>query len=204
MADRQRFTLGSSSPRRSDLLVSAGFQFDVDVANIDEAALVDPFESDPAAIVARIAQAKFAAFPVDPRQPALLTADTLVACDDTILGKPASEQHLRDMLGHMSGRPVTVVSAVCVGRRGEEPLTEVVSTAVVLRELASREIERYVATGVGMDKAAGLALQAQAKPFISAVDGCWSNVVGLPLCAATRLLGSATRCSVGLCGRHDR
>ena len=196
-------------------MAGAGLRFDVQVVDIDEAALIDSSQRDPSVVVERIAQAKFAAFPVDSDQPLLLTADTLVSCDDAIMGKPQSDQHLRDMLVHMSGQPVTVVTAVCVGSRGEAAKTEIVSTTVVLRELRADEIERYVSTGAGRDKAGGLALQAQAKPFISAVTGCWSNVLGLPVCAATALLDSVIalqpvaalecekQCSVELCGSYD-
>ena len=86
---------------------------------------------------------------------------------------------------------------------------ETVTTTVTLRELTSDEIEAYVATDVGLDKAGGLALQSEAMSFIDAVDGCWANVLGLPLCAVARLLGlsasgptSSGRCTPRLCGSY--
>lgn len=204
------FTLGSASPRRSDLLASLGVRFQVETVDIDEAAIAASPDTSPHQIVERIARAKFAAFPAAAGE-VLLTADTLVACDGAVLGKPASDQHLVDMLSRMSGRDLQIVTAVCVGHRGAAPSVEGASTVVRLRELTPPEIDDYVATGVGKDKAAGLALQAEAKPFITSVAGCWSNVLGLPLCVAHRLLRQytvpsgalSTRCSVELCGRYD-
>jgi septum formation protein len=199
--------------------------FDIEAIAIDEELFVDPDERDPSVIVERIARAKFAAFPVGSDRRLLLTADTLVACDGSILGKPASRDHLVSMLGHMSGRPLVIATAVCVGDRGAAPAVGLVTTTVELRTLTAADIESYVATGAGMDKAGGLALQSEASLFIQLVRGCWSNVVGLPLCAASQLLRPAlgyaepahtdlgssvrrsamgdVRCSAELCGRHD-
>ena len=215
------FTLGSASPRRADLLASLGLAFDIEAIAIDEESFVDPDDQDLSVIVERIARAKFAAFPVGSDRRLLLTADTLVACDGSILGKPVSPDHLVSMLGYMSGRPLAIATAVCVGDRGAVPAVGLVTTTVELRTLTATDIKGYVATGAGMDKAGGLALQAEAAPFIQSVRGCWSNVVGLPLCAASRLLrpalghaelGNSVRrsamgdvaCSAELCGRHDR
>lgn len=203
------FTLGSASPRRADLLRSANLSFDIETVDIDERALLGPGETDPRVIVERIAHAKFNAFGDAPRgHGLLLTADTLVACRGAVMGKPDSSEHLAAMLGQMSGSELHVASAVCVGPRVGRPALEVVSTVVSLHELTSADIDRYVMTGAGLDKAGGLALQAQAKPFIRSVRGCWSNVLGLPLCAALRLLGvtrdgAPAECSVGLCGSYD-
>lgn len=200
-------TLGSASPRRADLLTLLGINFDVDVVDLDEHALIDPGEQDPRVIVEKIARAKFAAFPANHADVPLLTADTLVACHGAVMGKPATNVELIAMLGAMSARDVHIVTAVVVGRRGQTPQVETVTTVVALRPITPDEIQAYVATGVGMDKAGGLALQAQAKPFIEQVRGCWSNVLGLPLCAVSRLTAtsgsSPTTCSVELCGSHE-
>jgi len=189
-------TLGSASPRRADLLASLGLAFDIEAVTIDEESFIDPDERDPGVIVERIARAKFAAFAAGPVHRLLLTADTLVACDGSVFGKPDSPDHLMSMLGYVSGRPLAIATAVCVGDRGAAPAVELVTTTVELRTLTTAEIDSYVATGAGIDKAGGLALQAQAAPFIQSVRGCWSNVVGLPLCAASRLLRPALGNSV--------
>ena len=202
--------LGSASPRRADLLRQLGVEFVVEPIDIDEQALVAT--SDIVATVTRIAEAKFAAF-ADRGDRRLLTADTLVACNGVLFAKPGSDDDVASMLRAMSGQTLTIATAVCVGHVGSQPTTEVVTTRVDLRDLETSEIARYVATGVGLDKAAGLALQAEAGDFIAAVDGCWSNVLGLPLCAVAAALelevsddrqvwsaGERTFCSVELCG----
>ena len=202
-------TLGSASPRRAALLDSIDVDYVVDTVALDEDALVAATEHDPVAAVSRIARAKFAAFPRSTERPStLLTADTLVACDGSILSKPGSPDDLRQMLRSMSGNSVEIATAVCVGDRGAEPVLETVTTHVRLRVLTADEIEWYLATGTGMDKAGGLALQAEAGRFIESVEGCWANVLGLPLCAVDVLLdrtqdaapARARRCVPALCG----
>ena len=168
--------LGSASPRRADLLRRLGVSFVVETIDIDEQALVA--SNDVVAVVSRIAQAKFAAFAEqdEPREGPLLTADTLVACNGEILGKPNRNDDVTAMLSAMSGQSLTIATAVCFGLVGAAPLTEVVTTRVDLRELDEGHIARYVASGVGLDKAAGLALQAEAGEFIATVDGCLSLI----------------------------
>jgi septum formation protein len=207
-AARQRLILGSASPRRAALLESLRVPFVVEAGSIDEESVVHSAERDPRRTVARIAQAKFAAFArAEDDSSQLLTADTLVACDGVIMGKPQSSDHLTDMLRQMSGRSLTIATAVCFGVRGSVPAPEIVATTVGLRDLSGAEIAAYVAGGSGMDKAGGLALQAEANHFIEAVEGCWSNVLGFPLCAVATLLKLEPsssqrdqRCSVDLCG----
>ncbi len=205
---RLRLTLGSASPRRAALLESLGLPFVVETVDIDEQSFVHTAERDLRRTVERIAQAKFVAFGRgEDDSSLLLTADTLVACDGVIMGKPQSSDHLTTMLRQISGRSLTVATAVCFGVRGSVPVPEIVTTTVWLRDLSGAEIATYVASGTGMDKAGGLALQAEANHFIDSVEGCWSNVLGFPLCAVATLLGlepSASprdqRCSVDLCG----
>ncbi len=207
-----KVTLGSASPRRADLLRSLGVDFDVEVVELDENAFIDELERDPRILAETIARAKFAAFPANGTDRLLLTADTLVACNGTVMGKPTTNRRLAAMLASMSGCNLEIATAVCIGHRGAEPQVEMVTTVVELRPLTVEEIQRYVATGAGMDKAGGLALQAQAKPFIRTVGGCWSNVVGLPLCVVSLLLAAESTertyvpspCSVILCGSYDR
>jgi len=181
VADQPRLVLGSASPRRADLLKQLGVAFTVEVVPIDEDELFDAAlsASDTAA---RIAQAKFAAFAPMHDDPILLTADTVVTANGATMGKPLSPKHLHEMLTAMSGQHVQITTAVCLGTAGTDPDTDTVSTSVALRDLTADEINRYVQTGIGMDKAGGLALQSRARPFIASVDGCWSNVLGLPVC----------------------
>ena len=204
--------LGSASPRRSALLQRLGVSFRVQPCDLDEASLID--DSPCLVVVKRIARAKFDALAEtirDEPPPVLLTADTIVVCDGNLLGKPKDADDAVRMLRLMSGRWHRVVTAVCAGTVGQEPSAREVETRVKLRELSPDELSAYMATGEALDKAGALALQGAAGSFVEQVEGCWSNVVGLPPCAVTELLDlvpvggiESGRCSVALCGRHGQ
>jgi len=207
----QALTLGSGSPRRAALLSSLGVDFVVETIEIDEPAVVArPADQVPVPgteAVAQIAAAKFAAFDESAFDGLLLTADTLVECDGVVMGKPDTAADVEAMLHQMSGRSLEISTAVCVGTVGTSPTPSTVTTTVVLRDIAAHEISRYVASDVGLDKAGGLALQSEAADFIQEVSGCWSNVLGLPLCVTAEALDLAPhglaqidRCSPSLCG----
>lgn len=226
MAEPISIVLGSASPQRATLLASLGVTFDVESVDLDEAALVLADDPDGTASVRRIAQAKYAALASRPglaasegvRHEVLLTADTLVVSGSTILGKPDCDGGVREMLTQVSGQRLVISTAVCTGRRGEQPEVNTVSTVVRLRTIDPGEIEVYVASGIGLNKAGALALQSGARPFVATLDGCWSNVLGLPLCVVAsalatflgpariegRMTAAGPGCSVELCGSCRR
>ena len=104
-----KVTLGSASPRRADLLRSLGVDFDVEVVELDEHAFIDELERDPRVLAETIARAKFAAFPANGTDRLLLTADTLVACNGSVMGKPTTNRRLTAMLASMSGRELEIL-----------------------------------------------------------------------------------------------
>lgn len=184
--------LASASPRRADLLTEAGYTFRVEPVEIDETAARSGFaDGDIVAATGAIARAKFAAFSAASASAAkstVLTADTLVACRGATMGKPDSPGAVAEMLAQMSGQSILITTAICVGSPGDDPQHATVSTTVQLTELTPNQVDGYVQANVGLDKAAGLALQAEARPFIATLDRCWSNVLGLPMCAVHALL----------------
>jgi len=198
--------LGSSSPRRHALLAELGLRFvgrNADIAeHVDHAnSAVDNAR--------RLARAKFEAISVssvdDPVTAgiALLTADTLVSCGANVLSKPRDRHDAQRMLELVSGRSVEVTTALSFGAIGHvTPTSETqTSTTVALRQLGSNEIARYLDTGAGDDKAGALALQHDALPFVTSVQGCWANVIGLPLCVVSSLVSEVTRsCTEDFCG----
>jgi septum formation protein len=122
----------------------------------------------------------------------ILAADTDVVLDGTILGKPCDEQDAIAMLRALRGREHEVLTGIvvldpAVGERWET----IVSSLVRILRLTDDEIARYVATGEPMDKAGGYAIQGEAASMVESVEGCYTNVVGLPLCATAELLYSA-------------
>jgi len=178
------FVLASASPRRRELLTQLGYRFEVIPADVDES--VDDVET-PTHYVARLALAKAAA--VLERHPArtVLGADTTVVCGDEILGKPRGPKEGVRMLQQLSGRAHEVLTGVAVcSSLGRD--VQVVVSRVHFRDLSSAEIDAYVASGEGRDKAGGYGIQAIGSIFVRHLEGSYSGVVGLPLCETELLL----------------
>lgn len=179
--------LASGSPRRHELLARLGVEFEVRPTDTDEQPL--PGEA-PDALARRLALAKARAA-ARPGAVAL-GADTDVALDGEIFGKPRDEAEARQMLRRLAGRTHQVWSGVALVEVGPDGLprreaVEVVRSDVRFRDLTDGEIAAYAATGEPLDRAGAYAIQGGAAPFVAELAGDLSNVVGLPL-AATRAL----------------
>jgi septum formation protein len=197
---RVRLVLASASPRRAELLRAAGFVFDTLAVDHDER--VWPGES-PDVYVRRLAMEKSAgamallaaspmatgtASPDNVRdQVVVLGADTTVVIDGEILGKPCDGLDAERMLRRLSGRRHDVMTGVSL-RRGSTELGAVVTTAVVCSALTDDDVSWYVASGEGLDKAGGYAIQGLASRFMPRIEGSYSNVVGLPIACVVELL----------------
>jgi septum formation protein len=181
-----RLILASASPRRAELLSSAGFEFEVAPADVDESRL--PGEQ-PASYALRVAVAKADAAARADRHAGgvVLAADTVVVVGDRILGKPTDDADARSMLGLLSATVHIVLTAVVV-RGGAVQRSEVVSTRVHFRRLTDEDIAWYIQTREPEGKAGAYAIQGRAARFIDWIDGSWSNVVGLPIATVDRLL----------------
>ncbi len=194
--------LASASPRRRELLTQAGFEFLVEPASLDETAL--PQESA-AAYVQRLAvekaQAVLARHP-NPREPAVvLAADTAVVVPGLaeqggeILGKPVHAADAARMLTLLSGRThavLTGVAAVSSSAPGRI-FSDVEITQVTMNVIAAKEIAAYVGSGEPMDKAGAYAIQGYAARWIPYIEGCYFNVVGLPIARVVALLAEAAQ-----------
>jgi septum formation protein len=195
----QTLILASASPRRRELLSQAGFVFEVHPAHISEDPLPD---EDPIAYVVRLAREKAqAVFEERVSHPGdkgvsgdiaplvVLGADTTVTLDGHILGKPENSADAARMLRLLSGRTHWVITGVAVvTAKGVEIAAEV--TGVRFLALSDEEIAKYVATGEPMDKAGGYAIQGRAARWIPRIEGCYFNVVGLPLALVSTMLES--------------
>jgi len=181
--------LASASPRRRELLTQAGFGFEVRPADIDESVL--PGE-DPVAYVTRLARGKaeavFAAVAPERPQVVVLGADTTVAVAGKILGKPESEEDAARMLRLLSGKTHRVITGVAVVRSAGVQVSAEVTEVHFLR-ISESEILEYVASGEPMDKAGAYAIQGYAARWIPRIDGCYFNVVGLPISLVASMLG---------------
>lgn len=170
-----KLVLASASPRRSELLSNLGLEFEIIMPQIDETPQAG---EAPRAFAERLAQEKAEA--VD-AVGTIIAADTIVVHQDRILGKPTNEAHAREMLTNLSGQTHEVITGVCI-RQGSRSVVFSVSTEVVFRTLTEREIEAYIASGCPMDKAGAYAIQGGAAHMVRAINGSYTNVVGLPLC----------------------
>lgn len=184
-----RLILASSSPRRAEVLRNAGFVFEVVPSTADEA---EGEKGNPAALAERLARRK--AEEVAARFAAqdgvvVLGADTVVVVDDALLGKPASAEEAIAMLSRLSGRAHEVITGVALAAPGttRRALAHEM-TRVFFRPLTRQEIEAYVATGEPMDKAGAYAVQGQGARLVTRVEGCYFNVMGLPVALVDRLL----------------
>lgn len=175
--------LASASPRRRELLESLGCRFTVQKPDIDETPR--PGER-PGPFAERLAKEKAEAIPCD-ADTVLIAADTIVVQGTTILGKPLDEAHAYEMLSGLSGRTHQVITGVCV-RKGTRSSVFSVTTQVIFRPLKKAEIISYIASGCPMDKAGAYAIQGGAAHMVKAINGSYTNVVGLPLCELHEVL----------------
>ncbi len=168
--------LASASPRRAHILQELGVSFTVRPANVDESLL--PGE-DGSTAAERLARAKALAVSEDEDLP-VLAADTIVLCDDDVLGKPVDEEEARAMLRRLSGRTHEVVTGVClVGR--DQAHSGVERTQVTIAPLTDDDVAWYVATGEPLDKAGAYHIGGKGALFIEEIQGSPSNVAGLPV-----------------------
>ena len=175
-----KLILASSSARRAEILANAGLPFTVLSSAVDES----PYPGEaPAALVQRLANAKADLVTARAVGPAVVFgADTVVVLDNKILGKPRSAEEARHMLQQLSGRTHSVLTGVALIRLpdGERrQFTE--STLVHFRPITKEELSSYLASGEPYDKAGAYGIQGHAGRYIPRVEGCYFNVVGLPL-----------------------
>jgi septum formation protein len=168
--------LASQSPRRSELLAIAGFKFTVRVRPVEE--IRAPGES-PEHYARRLAQAKAEAA-WEGRDEIVLGADTIVVIGLEVLEKPADAAEARAMLAKLSGRKHSVITGVCLRHAGGA-IVSAESTWVRFVPLTAQQIAAYVASGEPMDKAGAYAIQGLASKFVDRIEGCYFNVIGLPL-----------------------
>lgn len=180
--------LASTSPRRRELLARIGLApARIAAPEIDETPLKGELPRD---YVARLARSKALAVERASNE-VVLAGDTTVAVGRRILEKPVDEADLRRMLGLLSGRRHHVWSGLCVVGTDAKARVRVVDTIVAFKVLGATEIDNYVASGEGMGKAGGYAIQGRAETFVRFLSGSHSNVVGLPLFETRTLLTGA-------------
>jgi len=178
--------LASKSPRRSQLLALVGIPHRAVPSGAPEEAVAGETPRDH---VARLAEAKAStvAAGCDDGQ-LVIGADTIVVLDGDVMGQPKDEEEARGMLRRLSGRTHTVLTGVCLMRKGRAPAMGVSESRVTFHRLSEEEVCWYVGTGEPMDKAGAYAAQGVGAVFLRSIDGSFHNVVGFPLDLFYRLL----------------
>jgi septum formation protein len=191
--------LASASPRRHELLSQSGLTFTVAAADINEDLLPDEAA---AAYVQRLAEEKAQAIwnahrsSDAPENPLIvLGADTCVVCDGHILGKPTNTTEARRMLELLRGRTHAVLTGLAAVTAGKT-VRDVEITQVTFNQISDAEIAQYIASGEPLDKAGAYAIQGYAARWIPRIEGCYFNVVGLPIARTIALLAEAQTASV--------
>ncbi len=180
-----RLVLASASPRRADLLTSAGYTFDIRPVDVDETVRAGEAAAD---YVRRLAVIK-AETAADPSREdeVVLGADTTVVVADEILGKPRDDADAATMLRRLAGVRHEVLTGVALRHQGRT-VSDVARTVVQFAQLTEEDLAWYVASGEPRDKAGASGIQGLASRFIERIEGSYPNVVGLPVALVARLL----------------
>jgi septum formation protein len=186
-----KLILASASPRRAEILRSAGIQCEVLSAEVDESRFAD---ESPIAMAERLALAKatkIIASISDEANAVILGADTIVVIGDQVLGKPGSPVRATEMLRELRAREHRVITGIAaIALPSRESLTEHEITRVWFDPMTDAEIDAYVATREPLDKAGAYAIQGIASRYISKIEGDYFNVVGLPMARVWKMLRS--------------
>lgn len=188
-----KLILASQSPRRRQLLAEAGFSFQVSSIEVSENIGIN---INPEVAATTIARRKAKAWTsahkhLKSQRILVLSADTIVAFGDRLLGKPKNFSEAKEFLRLLSGKTHSVITGFCIFAMDSGTVYEqAVVTDVTFRPLADEEISDYVASGEPMDKAGAYAIQGEGGKFVQNYQGSWSNVVGLPMEQVELALGS--------------
>ena len=183
--------LASASPRRLALLQQIGIEAKVCPADFDEVS-GSAVQAEDVVLANAIGKCK-AVVKIKGDSLPVIAADTVVVAEGVILGKPQNEEDAVEMLKQLSGKTHKVMTGIAVSCSGEM-LAEVCETEVVFRELTDEEIKKYVATGEPLDKAGAYGIQGMGAVLVEKINGCYNNVVGLPLTRLQLILAKLGVC----------
>ncbi|KYO64779.1 Maf family protein [Thermovenabulum gondwanense] len=182
----KKLVLASSSPRRIELLKQIGFDFEVIPAHIEEEKVIN---LNPDELVKKIAVEKVISVSRKVRNSIVIGADTLVYAENKILGKPGTEKEALDMLLLLSNKWHKVYSGIAVlDTETQKLIVDVEESSVKFKGISEKEARNYIQTGEPMDKAGAYAIQGRGAVFIERIEGCYYNIVGLPLFKLVKLL----------------
>jgi nucleoside triphosphate pyrophosphatase len=180
-----KLILASKSPRRAEILRNAGFKFEIVAAEVDETRRDAETAEDYVrrlAVDKTMAAREIISAGSSEKSTVIVGADTTVAVGEEILGKPSSADEAREMLRRLSGRSHEVYTGLAIlSLASQTPRVAVERTRVTFDAMTPEEIEEYIRSGEPFDKAGAYAIQGRGGRFISRIEGCYFNVMGLPL-----------------------
>ena len=180
-----KLVLASGSPRRSEIMTSAGFDFMTRVSDVDEGAIGEGLNAIDLAVA--LAEAKARAVASDMPDATVIGADTVVSKNRVLYAKPEDAEDARRMLRELSGRSHTVITGVAIVANGQV-VSGHQSTIVNMRDYDADEIAAYVESGSPLDKAGAYGIQDTSFIPATSIAGCYLNVVGLPMCLISKLM----------------
>lgn len=186
-----RLILASASPRRADLLSQIGLMFEIYPSNIQE---ITQNNTSAEFVTQELALQKARSVAERHTEGFIIGADTLVSLKDELLGKPKNMTHAQEMLTRLSGTCHEVVTGVAlIDAKLNKEITWAETTQVYFRKLCPAEIDAYIETGEATDKAGAYGIQGRGAAFVKRIEGCYFNVVGLPLASLVEQLAEFTR-----------
>jgi septum formation protein len=179
----EKIILASQSPRRIGLLKQIGLEFEIDPSNYEEDMTLD---MEPRKLAEHLSLGKAKDVAERHKNSIIISADTIIAVDDEVFGKPKTPEKAKYMLQKLSGRAHSVITGfTIIDTETNKQISKSVETKVYFKNLSEEEMDAYIATGEPLDKGGGYAIQGIAALFVKKIEGDYFNIVGLPIIALT-------------------
>ena len=183
-----KIILASTSPRRQEMLSWLGIKFDAVAPTVDESVIR---HNDPKKLTQLLAEAKAEAVRDGAREGIIIGSDAIVCFNDQILEKAKDKNHQRELIKAQRGKNAATVSSICIiNLATNEKVIKTKVTEYAVADVTDEQIEAYVESGKGMDKAGGFGLQDENGMFVKEILGCYPNVIGFPVCEVAEILSN--------------
>ncbi|MEK7540947.1 MAG: Maf family protein [Patescibacteria group bacterium] len=175
----KKIILASQSPRRKELLLQIGLDFEIDPSNYEEDMTL---KMNPAKLAEHLSLGKARDVAKRYKDAIVISADTIVAVGNEVFGKPKTPERAKYMLEKLSGRAHSIITGfTIIDTKSSKQISNSVETKVYFKNLSEQEIDSYIATGEPLDKGGGYAIQGKAALFVEKIEGDYFNIVGLPI-----------------------